>query len=126
MEEPLDEEPNIDWDGMKSHVTGYIKNRIEYFKLSLIEYIAEVAESVVLAAILAVIILTLWFFANITAAIALGEVIGKMSIGFLIVTGFNFMLGIIIIAARKPLLLKPISSHIIKILSKSLEADENR
>jgi len=125
MEEPFYEEPKIDFGNIKKHVTDYLKNRLEYFKLTAIEYSATLLESVVLVVVLGVIFLFVWVLANVTAAIAIGESIGKMSIGFLIITLFNLALGLIIIAVRKTLILKPLSNWIVKTLTKSLDADEH-
>jgi len=62
--------------------------------------------------------------ANITAAMAIGESIGRMTYGFAIVALFNLALALFILIARKAIISRPVGNWIIKVLTKSLEADE--
>jgi len=125
MEEPIDEEPKIDFGNIKNHIAEYLKNRLEYFKLSAVEYSAKVAQSIIFVMIITVVLLVFWLFANITAAIAIDNATGNKGTGFLVVSLFNLLLAIFIMLARKALIFKPVSNWIVKILIKSLDADEN-
>ncbi len=125
MEESLNEEPKLEFENIKKHVSEYLKNRLEYFKLSTIEYTAKVAQSVVFVMVISLAILLFWIFANITAAIAIGEAMGRMTYGFSIVAFFNLVLALFILVTRKALIFKPVGNWIIKVLTKSLETDEN-
>jgi hypothetical protein len=126
MEEPLDKDSKIEFESIKKHVSNYLKNRLEYFRLSAVEYSAEIARSVVFVIVISIAILLFWIFVNITAAIAIGEVYGKMTIGFLAVALFNLLLSLFIFIARKALIFRPVGNWIVKILTKSIEEDENR
>ena len=126
MEEPLNEEPKLEFESIKGHVTDYVKNRLEYFKLSAIEYLAKIAQSVVFVIVMSLVFLLFWFFVNVTAAIAIGEAYGKMTIGFLALAFFNLALGLIIVLARKALIIRPVGNWIVEILTKGIEEDENK
>jgi len=126
MEEPVNEEPKLEFENIKTHVSDYLKNRLEYFKLSIIEYTAKVAQSIVFVIVISLAILLFWIFANITAAMAIGESIGRMTYGFAIVALFNLALALFILIARKAIISRPVGNWIIKVLTKSLEADENK
>jgi len=125
METPENEGPDLDFGNIKTHVTDYLKNRIEYLRLSAVEYTAIVAQSIIFTVMVAMVLLIFWLFANVTAAIAIGEACGHMTTGFMVVALVNLFLAIIIILARKALIFKPVSNWIVKILTKSIEADEN-
>jgi len=126
MEDNDGGEPKLEFDSIKAHATEYVKNRLHYFKLTTIEYLAKLAPSIVLLIIISLIILVFWVFVNIYAALAIGNAIQNVSMGFLMVSGINIVLALLIIAARKALVVKPVSNWIVKILVKSMEADENK
>ncbi len=125
MENSNDGEPKLEFESIRKHATEYLKNRLEYFKLVIIEYFARLAPSIVLLLVIGMIMLVFWVFANISAALAIGNALQNPSMGFLIVSGINLVLALFIFAARKALIFKPVSNWLVQILLKSMDADEN-
>lgn len=114
------------FDTMKGHVKDYINNRLEYFKLVVIEYIARLMPVIVFVVIMGILIILFWIFVNIAVAMAIGNSINSQVGGFLIVSGINLVLAAIFTLAYKKIIFKPVSSFTVKVLIKSLEADENQ
>ena len=126
MEEANHGDETFHFDAMKGRVKDYINNRIEYFKLAVIEYIAKFMPVVVFVIIMGILLLLTWIFANIAVAVAISRATGSLTEGFLIISGFNLVLAVIFLFAYKKIIVKPVSNFTVKILIKSLEADENK
>jgi hypothetical protein len=126
MEDNKKDPEKIDFNDLKDHVKGYIENRLKLLQLTVIEYIAKVSPVFVLVALMALVLLVFWIFVNISAAIAIGRAIDSMAFGFLIISGFNLLLCGFFVLTFKGLIQKPVSNWIVKILTQSLESDDNK
>jgi len=126
MEEAKQEEDTFHFDTLQGHIKEYINTKIEYFKLSVIEYIARIMPVIAFIAILSILLLLFWIFANYAAALAIGDAIGSETGGICIIAALNLLLAIIFSMAYKRMIFKPVSNFTVKILLKSLEEDENK
>jgi len=126
MEDQGDGEPKLEFDSLKNHATEYFKNRLHFIKLTVVEYIARLAPAFVFIFIISLFFLVFWIFINVSAAISIGKEIQNLSMGFLIVSGINIFIAILVYAARKAIIFKPVSNWLVKLLLKSTEEDENK
>lgn len=102
----------------------YINTRIAQVKLSVAEKISKVL-SVIIAGFVAVLVFLFFvLFSSIAAAIAIGNMMGKPWLGFLIIAAVWLLLGIIIWKAKNRLLRIPIMNAIINGLSGTDKDDE--
>lgn len=102
----------------------YINTRIAQVKLSVAEKISKTF-SVIIAGFVAVLVFLFFvLFTSIAAAILLGNMLGELWLGFLIMAGVWLLLGIIIWKARERLLQIPIMNAILKAFSTSEKENE--
>ena len=112
-------------EGLTDHVKEYINTRVELTKLHLAEKTSLVLSNMIAVTIVVVLFLFVIVFGSIAGAWALSEWIGKSYSGFLIVSGFYLLLGIIVWVARDKLIRFPIMNAIIKQLQKNDEDDDD-
>lgn len=102
----------------------YINTRIAQVKLSLAEKVSK-ALSVMIAGFVAVLVFLFFLlFGSIAAAIAIGNMIENLWLGFLIMGGVWLLLGIIIWKAKDRLLRIPIMNTILDSLFNHEKEDE--
>lgn len=106
------------------HIKDYINTRIDLIKLQVAEKSSKIMAGIIAAAIVAVIFLLFFLFVNISIAFLLGEWIGKIWAGFMIVSGFYLLLVIIIWTGRNKWIRIPIMNKMIEILFKNDKEDE--
>jgi LPXTG-motif cell wall-anchored protein len=100
---------------------SYVKTRIELWKLSLLEKISKAGTFFLVAFIMVIIIAFCLIFISLAFAFWYGQMTGDLATGFLILAGFYLLLGLILILARKRIILTPI----IRVLS-SIMYDEDK
>lgn len=102
-------------------VQAYIKTSIQLFKLKATGKFAELLSNMVSG--LAILILVAFFFVNLNIGIALllGDLLGKIWLGFFLVAGFYASVGIFVYVFRDIWIKRPLSNSIIEQLLK----DEN-
>ncbi len=89
-------------DGLVKNLTGYVETRIELVKLEIKEEIAKsLAKLSVLVIVIASLSLFVLFF-SVSIALLIGEYLGFFE-GFLIVSGFYFMIAVLVLMMRKSL-----------------------
>lgn len=92
---------------------SYVKVSAELLKLKTISKTAELVSS--LMANTVVIIFGILFFVilNIGMSVWIGEVLGRLSLGFLIIAGFYLLLAVIVYAFRNVWIKEPVKNAII-------------
>lgn len=95
---------------------AYTKTSIQLFKLKATEKLAEMLSN--LASALAILIFLTLFFVNLNIAIALliGDLIGKVWLGFIVVSGLYAVVGFIIYLFSDKWIKRPVSNSIISQL----------
>jgi hypothetical protein len=106
------------------NIKEYINTRIESAKLGVAEKSSAIIANLVAGAIVAVVFFFFIIFAGIAVSFALGEWIGKIWAGFLIVALLYLLLGIVAWVARGKLIRLPVMNAMIKQLFKEDNEDE--
>lgn len=111
---------------LAGNIKEYVNSRIDSVKLSIAEKSSKVI-SIVLASMIAVMVFIMFFFfLNIAVAYLLGEWIGRVWAGFLIVAGFYLVIGIVVWIAKERIFQVPIMNALIRQLFKNDEHEEDQ
>ena len=94
-------------------VRSYIEHNKEYYKLLVFKILMQVITSFTKMLFISAIILFVLFLLSLTASIAIGQAMDNMLFGFLIVSVFFVVLGIILYLLRNKL-----DKPLIKMFSK--------
>jgi hypothetical protein len=84
-------------------VEQYGKTSIELLKFKTIEKTGEIGSTFFVKLIVAAVFTVAVVMLNIAASLYLGDLLGKMYFGFLIVSAFYFLLTLVLISCRKSL-----------------------
>jgi hypothetical protein len=96
----------------------YVNTRIESIKLNAAEKSSVIIANGVARVVVAIVFLFFIGLASIALSIVLGEWIGKIWAGFLVVACFYLLIGIIIWFARERLIRVPVMNALIQQLFK--------
>ncbi len=92
----------------------YVETRADLFRLKAIKKTAEVGSSIVSQIIIGVVFSSFFIFINIAIALFLGDLTGKIYVGFFIVSAFYLIVGILIYSNRQKIISSPLADSIIK------------
>jgi len=104
---------------------SYLKTSVQLFKFKTTDKVAEVLSNLTSGLIILILITLLFVNLNIGIALLIGDLLGKIWLGFLILSGFYGLAGILIYIFRNSWIKKPISNSVIKLLLKEEEMDED-
>lgn len=104
---------------------NYTKTSIELVKLQAIDKTSEIISSLTIVISIAFIVAIFTLFLNIGVAIWIGDALDNMALGFLIVSGFYAVVGLIIFVGRKSLIRVPIDNLIVGTLLKDKSRNSN-
>ena len=105
---------------------AYIKTSVQLFKFKTTDKAAEITSNLASGLIIILILITLLFInLNIGIALLIGDLLGRIWLGFLILSGFYGVVGILIYIFRNSWIKKPVSNAVIKQLLKEEELDED-
>lgn len=104
---------------------NYTKTSIELVKLQAIDKTSEIISSLAVVISIAFIVAIFTLFLNVGVAIWIGDALDNMALGFLIVSGFYAVLGLIIFVGRKSLIRVPIDNLIVGTLLKDKSRNSN-
>ena len=120
---PEQEKSNI--DHLIHHTEEYLKTRQELSKLAVAEKTSIVASTFFSSIVIFGLFFFTVVFASIALAFALARIFGDTMYGFLAVTGFYFLAGILLLANRKKWMEVPIMNMIIKNILKEEDHDQS-
>jgi hypothetical protein len=106
------------------HIKDYIQTEIELIKLNFAEKLSKVLSNFLAIIILIWVLLLSILFASISLAFFIGERIGKMSIGFFIVSLIYLLIAIVSWYLRERLIRIPILNGILRQLFDNENQDE--
>ena len=112
------------FESLAEQLKAYVNTRVAQVKLSVAEKLSNVAATVIamlLAALVFFLFLTLF---SVAMALLIGEWLGSLWLGFLIVSGFVLLTGLIIWLAKDRLFRIPIMNALIEALFENEEDDE--
>ena len=105
-------------ESLFENVKGYMDDRLELFKLKLVQKVSAVVSSVISFIVLMVVFLIFFTVFNIGIALLISEFTGKAYAGFLILAGFYAIAGIVLFIGSGRFLTSAISSIIIRKIYK--------
>jgi len=101
-----------------AHVEEYIRTREQLTKLTVAEKSSEIAGELFSAIVLVIIFSMVFIFISFAGAYYIAEVTGKTYMGFISVTGFYLLIGIILAMNKNRWLKEPVMNSIIKNIFK--------
>jgi hypothetical protein len=111
------------FDELPEHLKDFLETQVAYYKLAAAEMVGKSiskAATIVLLSLFATLFL---LFASISSAIAIGDALGSMALGFLIVSGFYLLLCTILFAFKDRWITTPIINRIIHNMTKKEDID---
>jgi hypothetical protein len=111
-------------DRLLEKFENYSKTSIELAKLNAIDKTADVVSS--LSSLMCITIVASMFvlFINIALSLYVGKLLGEYFLGFLIVSSFYLIVGIIIYISRQQLIKTPVSNMILGKLLKRVDLNK--
>jgi hypothetical protein len=102
---------------------AYAKTTFQLFKFKATDTAAEIVSK--LASGFIILMLLVLFFINLNIGIALliGDLLGKVWLGFIIISGFYAVVGLIVYIFRYRLIIRPVSNSVIKQLLQNEQVD---
>lgn len=92
----------------------YLDLKLDYYKLDLIERAVLLLTKIFSFAVIWIIVTMIAFFLSMGTAFLIGDLLDSTYLGFFIVAGIILIVGLIILAIRKPLITNPIINALIK------------
>lgn len=105
-------------------VKEYANVKVDKLKLSIAEKLSKIIADMVATIMASLVLFGFVLFGSLAGAIALGEWLGKLWLGFLLVAGLYLIIGIIIWKGRNRLLRIPIMNSLIEKLFANNSEDE--
>lgn len=104
---------------------NYTKTSFELVKLTAIDKTSEIISSLAVVVSIACIVAMFSLFLNIGIALFIGKILNDTSLGFLIVSSFYLLIGIVVYSYRKNWIKKPIDDLIVGKLLENKERNES-
>lgn len=109
----MENQPNT-FGALFENAGDYLETRLDLLKLQAINKSSDVTSSIVSGITIVLIISFAVFILNIGLALWIGELMGKVYLGFFVVAGFYALLAVVLHLFRNAWLKEPVSSMIIK------------
>jgi uncharacterized membrane protein len=92
----------------------YVDNRIELFKLKMVDKTANAASAIISGLVLFIVFFIFFIVFNIGLALLIGDLIGKAYAGFLILAAVYAIAGLVIFSKRGKIFKTPVTGMIIR------------
>ncbi|TDH26195.1 hypothetical protein EXU57_11945 [Segetibacter sp. 3557_3] len=92
----------------------YVETRFNLLKLKLVDKSSDLVSTVLTFIPLIVIGLLVFFLLNIGIALLIGDLLGRASWGFLVLTGIYIIIGFILYSGRNKLIKVPFANMLIR------------
>ena len=103
----------------------YSKTCFELLQLNTIAKISDVLSSLSVIIAIAIVAAMFTLFINVGVSLYIGKLLNDYALGFFIISGFYFVLGIIVLIFRNAIVKIPIDNLIISKFLKSSDKTEN-
>jgi hypothetical protein len=110
---------------LAGHLEEYLKTREELAKLVAAEKSSMVAGTLFSSLVLLLIFSIVFLFLSFSAAYYIAELTGKIYLGFISMTGFYLLLGILFYFNRQRWLKNPVADSVVKNFFKSENDEQN-
>ena len=105
-------------------VEQYSKTSFELLQLNTIDKISDIISSLSVVISISVIVAMFTLFLNIGISLYIGRLLNDYALGFFIISGFYFIVAIIVFIFRKTLIKIPIDNLIVsKLLKDEIKSD---
>jgi len=111
-------------DHLIHKVERYVKTRLDLLKLNLVEQTAEIISTLFSGLIFIIIFAIFTLFVNIGVSLFIGKLLNDNALGFLLVSLFYLIIGIIFYFYRGKWIKTPLSNLIINKLLNKYDLDE--
>jgi hypothetical protein len=95
---------------------AYAKTSFQLFKFTATDKVAEIVSGIVSGFVILILFVIVFINLNIGIAFVIGETLGKIWLGFLILAGFYGITGIIVYLFRNRWIKRAISNSVIRLL----------
>lgn len=99
---------------VQEETKAYVESTVQYYKLWGFQFIMKSTKTIVKLILIGFFLLIAFFFGSIAAAMAIGDALDNMALGFLIIAGGYFLLVLLILFFR----LKFVEKYILRTFSK--------
>lgn len=99
---------------IQEETKAYVESTVQYYKLWGFRFIMKSTRTIVKLMMIGFFLLIVFLFGSIAAAMAIGEALDNMALGFLIIAGGYFILVLLIILVR----LKFVEKYLLRTFSK--------
>jgi len=111
-------------ESLVSELKEYVNTRVAQVKLSIVEKLSKVVTYIIMAFVIALVLLLFIVLLSVAGAMAIGQWLDNMWLGFLIMAFGVLLLGFIMWMAKGSLLRKPIMNKMIEALFEKEGEDE--
>ena len=101
-------------ENLANNVKEYVNIQVEIVKLNALNKISIIGAKIAFGFIAALMTLLLLLFGSMALGYYLSTLTGSTSTGFLLVTGFYLIIGILLYSNRKSLVINPIRNLLIR------------
>ena len=105
-------------------ILAYAKTSLKLYRYKATDKVAEVVSDMASGLVIVVILVLIFVNLNIGLALFLGDLLGKMYLGFLAVSGLYMCFGLLVYFFRNAWIKKPINNLVIKNLLKNDDINE--
>lgn len=105
-------------------IEAYAKTSLKLFRYKATDKVAELVSDMASALTMVVILVLIFVNMNIGMALFLGDLLGKMYLGFLAVSGFYACIGLLVYFFRAAWIKKPVNNMVINNLLKNDDINE--
>ena len=118
------ENPKTSLEVLLERIEAYAKTSLRLFRYKATDKVAELVSDMASGLTMMVILVLTFVNLNIGIALFLGDLLGKMYLGFLAVSGFYACFGILVYIFRTAWIKKPINNLVINNLLKNDDNNE--
>ncbi len=99
-------------------VEQYVLTTVELYKLKALQKVAETATTVITSVLMGLFGLLFLLFVSVGLAVYLGEIMGRMHYGFMIVAGIYLLFAIVVYVLRTAVLKDKLNTYIVRKIFK--------
>ena len=104
---------------------AYIKTTFQLFKLKGTDKIAEIVSTLASGFVILMLLVFLFVNLNIGIALLIGDLLGKLWLGFLVLSGFYGVVALFVYLLRNYLIKRVVRNSVIKILLQDEQGTED-
>lgn len=101
-------------EDLSKNINSYVKTNLDLIKYQATERTCVIGSKIIANSILLLVTVLLILFISLGASIYLSKYFGNDYLGFIIVAGFYFLLGLILLIGKGSILERPIREKIIR------------